>query len=142
MRLKLLSISHYKNLKNFNLEFDGESFVDLFVGKNGSGKSNLFEALVEIFRHLYEYDRENIEPKFDYTIIYDINDVATEIIWEAGQLTINGRERSTIGETLLPDNVLIYYSGHNEIIKNLVSDYEETFRKRIKMLTLMKAATS
>lgn len=41
MRLKLLSISHYKNLKNFNLEFDGESFVDLFVGKNGSGKSNL-----------------------------------------------------------------------------------------------------
>lgn len=132
MRLKSLSISNYKNLKNFNLDFDGESFIDLFVGKNGSGKSNLFEALVEIFRHLYEYDRENIEPKFDYTIIYDINDVATEIIWEAGQLTINGRERATIGETLLPDNVLIYYSGHNEIIKNLVSDYEETFRKRIK----------
>lgn len=132
MRLKSLSIGHYKNLKNFNLDFNGDSFIDLFVGKNGSGKSNLFEALVEVFRHLYEYDREKTEPKFDYTISYEINGAVTEITWEADQLTINGRVRGTIGETLLPNNVLIYYSGHNDIVASLVSDYEEGFRKRIK----------
>lgn len=54
MRLKSLYISEYKNLKDFTLTFDGTSFIDVFVGKNGSGKSNLFEALIEIFRFLYE----------------------------------------------------------------------------------------
>ncbi|MGY8831656.1 MAG: AAA family ATPase [Pseudomonadales bacterium] len=132
MRLKSLSISHYKNLKNFDISFDGSSFIDVFVGKNGSGKSNLFEALLEIFRHLYEYGREKIEPKFDYSIEYEVNGIATEITWEAGRLTINGRERTTIGETLLPDNVLIYYSGHNDIVAGVVNDYEDAFRKRIK----------
>jgi len=40
------------------MNFDGASFIDVFVGKNGTGKSNLFEALIEIFRHVVEYDRE------------------------------------------------------------------------------------
>jgi recombinational DNA repair ATPase RecF len=49
MRLKSVFVSQYKNLKNFTLGFDGASFIAVFVGKNGSGKSNLFEALIEIF---------------------------------------------------------------------------------------------
>jgi recombinational DNA repair ATPase RecF len=57
MRLKRVFISHYKNLRDFTLNFDGDSFIDMFVGKNGTGKSNLFEALAEIFRHIVEYDR-------------------------------------------------------------------------------------
>ena len=63
MRIQHLYISEYKNLKNFTLDFDGTSFIDVFVGKNGTGKSNLFEALIEIFRHLYEPDYKEI--KFD-----------------------------------------------------------------------------
>lgn len=39
-------ISDYKNLKDFTLSFDNDSFLDVFVGKNGTGKSNLFEALI------------------------------------------------------------------------------------------------
>lgn len=132
MRLKSLSIDHYKNLKNFSLNFDDTNFIDIFVGKNGSGKSNLFEALLEIFRHLYEYSREKTESKFDYSIKYEVNDTITEITSRSGRLTINGRERTSIGETLLPDNVLIYYSGHNEIVAGVVNDYEDAFRKRIK----------
>jgi recombinational DNA repair ATPase RecF len=57
MRLKSVYISHYKNLNEFTLRFDGDSFIDVFVGKNGSGKSNLFEALIEIFRHIFEFDK-------------------------------------------------------------------------------------
>lgn len=64
MRLKSLFIDNYKNLKNCTLDFDGTSFVDVFVGKNGSGKSNLFEALMEIFRHIYEF--EVFQPIFDF----------------------------------------------------------------------------
>lgn len=44
MRLRSVWINNYKNLHNFTVTFDGESFLDIFVGKNGSGKSNFFEA--------------------------------------------------------------------------------------------------
>lgn len=132
MRLKSLTIGQYKNLKNITLNFDGSSFIDVFVGKNGSGKSNLFEALIEIFRHLYEYDKEKGDPGFTYTIKYEIDGTETEIGWNAGKLTINGSERKTIGQTPLPDNVLIYYSGHNDTVATLVQQYESAFRKRIK----------
>ena len=57
MRLKSVYISQYKNLKDFTLNFDGNSFIDVFVGKNGTGKSNLFEAIIEIFRPMFKFIR-------------------------------------------------------------------------------------
>jgi predicted ATPase len=132
MRLKSVYISQYKNLRNFELTFDGNSFIDVFVGKNGTGKSNLFEALIEIFRHLYEYDRDKTELDFNYRISFEIDGKETEIAWTSGQFKINGKDRKTIGETPLPDNVLIYYSGHNDTVPQLVAQYKEAFRKRIK----------
>jgi len=39
MRLTSLYISQYKHLRHFSLNFDGGSFIDVFVGKNGTGKS-------------------------------------------------------------------------------------------------------
>lgn len=132
MRLKSVFIGEYKNLRNFDLAFDGASFIDVFVGKNGTGKSNLFEALVEIFRHLYEYDKDKVWLSFEYRICFEIDGKEAEITWKSGEFTINGKNRKTIGETPLPDNVLIYYSGHNDTVAMLVKQYEEAFRKRIK----------
>lgn len=133
MRLKSLFVSNYKNLKNFTLSFDGTSFIDVFVGKNGSGKSNLFEALIEIFRHLDQFGRPANEISFDYLVSYEIKGQETEIEWKAGKLRINKDEdRKTLGQTPFPDNVLIYYSGHNTTVTDLIADYEEKFRGRIK----------
>lgn len=132
MRLKSVFISSYKNLKDFSINFDSESFIEVFVGKNGTGKSNFFEAVIEIFRHLYEYDKDKAELDFNYTIKYEINGAETTIKWSSAQFTINQRMRKTIGKTSLPDNVLIYYSGHNDTVAGLVEKYEEGFRKRIK----------
>ena len=132
MRLTSLYIGQYKNLRDFSLSFDGSSFIDVFVGKNGTGKSNLFEALIEIFRHLVEFDRDKASCDFNYRIGFEIDGKATEIGWNSGKMTIGGKERKTIGKTPLPDNVLIYYSGHNDTVAKLVEQYEEAFRKRIK----------
>lgn len=131
MRLKSVFINKYKNLKNFTLSFDGASFIDLFVGKNGSGKSNLFEALTEIFRHLYEFNNKG-EISFEYIVKYEISGKETEITWRAGELCADGKVCTEIDDTLLPDNVLIYYSGHNDTVSSLVQRYEVDFRKRIK----------
>jgi recombinational DNA repair ATPase RecF len=68
MHLKSLTIGQYKNLCDFSLSFDGGSFIDVFVGKNGSDKTNLFEALIQIFRHLYESDKDKGNPGFDYSV--------------------------------------------------------------------------
>lgn len=133
MRLKSVFISQYKNLKDFTLSFDGTSFIDVFVGKNGSGKSNLFEALIEIFRHLDQLSRADNDIAFDYRLNYEIEGQNTEIEWKAGKLRINKDEdRKTLGQTPFPDNVLIYYSGHNTTVSNLVAEYEKKFRGRIK----------
>ncbi len=65
MRLKSVWISEYKNLRDFTLTFEGESFLDIFVGKNGAGKSSFFEALVEIFRHIYDSTNKLDEISFN-----------------------------------------------------------------------------
>lgn len=133
MRLKSVFISDYKNLRNFTLSLNGASFLDVFVGKNGSGKSNLFEALIEIFRHLDQFGLPANDIAFDYRLSYEIKGQKTEIEWKAGKLRIDKDEdRKTLGQTPFPDNVLIYYSGHNTTVTDLVAGYEQKFRGRIK----------
>ncbi|MAS93545.1 MAG: hypothetical protein CMO55_10170 [Verrucomicrobiales bacterium] len=133
MRLKKVYISDYKNLKGFELDFNGDSSLDVFVGKNGTGKSNLFEALIEIFRHLDEFDSNGEMIDFDYRITYEIDEKITSIEWENGKLKINNtRNRKTVGKTPLPDNILVYYSGHNDTVRDLIGKYQAAFRGRIK----------
>lgn len=132
MRLKHVFISGYKNLNGFSIDFDGESFMEVFVGRNGAGKSNFFEALVKIFHHLYWYDKGGAEPYFNYAIKYEIDGIDTVIEWASPQLIVNQKNRKTLGGTPIPDNVLIYYSGHNDTVADLVGEYEDAFRRRIK----------
>lgn len=136
MRLTSVYIDQYKNLRDFTLNFNGNSFIDVFVGKNGTGKSNFFEALIEIFRHISEFDRSKEFCDFNYTIIFEIEDKKTKISWNSDTLKINDKERKTVGKTPLPDNVLIYYSGHNDTVADLVESYESSFRKRIRRADL------
>ena len=130
MRLKSVWVSEYKNLRDFSLGFDEGNFLDIFVGKNGTGKSNFFEALVEIFRHIFDSRDALDEIAFDYEITYEIDDKATTIASRGEDFTINGKARRTVGQTPVPDNVLVYYSGHNETISRTVDRYVHAFARR------------
>ena len=134
MRLKSVFISQYKNLRDFDLTFDGTSFLDVFVGKNGSGKSNLFEALIEIFRHLVEFGGADNTIGFDYRIAYEIEGKEVRFEWRSGKLSISfdGKARRNMNGVPLPDNLLIYYSGHNNTVDNLIAHYANEFRGRLK----------
>ncbi len=132
MRLKHIYISDYKNLKDFSLKFEGDSFIDVFVGKNGTGKSNLFEAIIEIFRQLFE---KEYKVNFEYVIEYEINEEVHFIKWDWTNnryLNNQNEEVPKISKVKLPDNILIYYSGHNEKVINLIHEYEEEFKKDLK----------
>ena len=50
MRLLRVYIDGYRNLKNVTVDFDKDSLTTVVIGENGSGKSNLIEAIVEVFR--------------------------------------------------------------------------------------------
>lgn len=54
MRLDYLKIDRFKNLNDFAVDFDEtcQEPVTVVLGRNSSGKSNLFEAVVIIFRDL------------------------------------------------------------------------------------------
>lgn len=135
MRLISFYVSNYKNLNEFNIEFSKESFLEVFVGKNGSGKSNFIEALVDVFKHIYEYDLNTpYEIYYSYKVSYIIDKVSTTIEFNpnTNQLTINGNLRETIGSTPSPENILIYYAGHNLVINKVINDCEAKFSSRIK----------
>ena len=75
MRLDKLTIGsakdgpahHFKNLKNVTIDFDQEHWVTVVIGWNGTGKSNVLEALAIIFRDLIEKKRV---PEFAFQLAY------------------------------------------------------------------------
>ena len=131
MKVKHIHISDYKNLKNFSLDFQGDAFLEIFVGRNGSGKSNFFEATAEIFRHLFELDAGGSPPSFDYRVDYEIAESLLQIAWTSGKLEVNGQARSELTDIPLPDNIILYYSGHNSTTTEIAEGYHELFKGRI-----------
>lgn len=67
MRLDELWIGEFKNLRQFHVDFDESSPYTVLVGENGAGKSNLIEAIANIFRNL---DLDEKAP-FDYRLKYE-----------------------------------------------------------------------
>ena len=70
MRLLRVYIDGYRNLKNVTVDFDKDSLTTVVIGENGSGKSNLLEAIVEVFRD-YDIGRSALIG-FEYEIEYEM----------------------------------------------------------------------
>lgn len=49
----------FKNLKNVTIDFDQDHWVTVVIGWNGTGKSNVLEALAIIFRDLIDKKRKS-----------------------------------------------------------------------------------
>lgn len=49
MKISRLFLKNFKNLNDFEVDFDKTSNRQVVVGRNGVGKSNLFEAIIRIF---------------------------------------------------------------------------------------------
>jgi predicted ATPase len=66
MRIDRLKLPSYKNLVNFEVDFDQGSPRQVIVGRNGVGKSNLLEAIVRIFRDLDLEEASSFEYEIEY----------------------------------------------------------------------------
>src|SRR5687767_7978357 len=118
MRLNRLSLPSYRNLQSFHIDFDESQTTTVLLGRNGSGKSNLIEAIVEIFREL-ELGRA---PEFDYTLTYECQGHNVTLTHDQSKASrrlsvdVDGKRLSmkdleASGHEFQPAHVFGYYSG-------------------------------
>ncbi|MEZ5921468.1 MAG: AAA family ATPase [Parvularculaceae bacterium] len=146
MRLRSVSISRYKNLQDFTIDFAGDEFIDIFVGKNGCGKSNFLEALIEIFDHIYTFIPRNAGPGFDYAIRWSIDGKETELSWKGApppdvgvmSITVGDKNYKTLRHAPLPKNIIVYYSGQNDTVSQLVNRYRDSYRHSVKQANVAR----
>ncbi|MBD9420714.1 AAA family ATPase [Achromobacter sp. ACM04] len=162
MQLRYLAIPNFRNLRGLVIDFathlEPRPCADsttapkairshALIGQNGTGKSNLIEALITIFRDI-DLDRD---AAFDYTLEYEIRGHLVRIqadlgkqrrpfVWVDGDrvsqdyLNKNDPPDKTPhderrGPRLLPSHVFAYYSGRNERIEALFQDHQKRFNR-------------
>ena len=69
MRIDWLWLDSYKNLSDLTINFSQDHLITVLIGRNGTGKSNVLEALTIIFRDMLMGERF---PSFQYRIAYEI----------------------------------------------------------------------
>jgi restriction endonuclease S subunit/predicted ATPase len=88
-RLSELWLEEFKNLTNYTIRFDSSHSIDIVLGWNGTGKSNLFEALVIIFRDLHRWSEKNNwpqQPMKGYRLRYEINNQIVDVSWQPREM--------------------------------------------------------
>ena len=131
MRIKEIKIAN-KAFKNLDISLENNtSGVMAFIGNNGSGKSNLLEAISAIFKHLY--DKKEKDIPFNFSLTYTISGKdAVEITKKGSSVTteINGQAKSD-PYSYLPKQIVAIYSGEEDRLwqKYYLPTYQEYIAK-------------
>jgi predicted ATP-dependent endonuclease of OLD family len=134
MRLIRLRItSTFKNLKGLQIDFQDKNGITVLIGNNGSGKSNILEAISAIFRGLFD---RGFNPSFSYNFIYDLNGKEIKIVYKTttDELRVKvDNEEDRLRNEFLPNQVICCYSGEEDRIwteyyKPVYVDYVKALR--------------
>jgi predicted ATPase len=140
----------FRNLKDITIDFDEDEWVTVLIGWNGTGKSNVLEALTIIFRDLIAGVRV---PAFAYTITYEMGTASSStpqllisidadplrsdplrisVRSRSGERTVSPSRFFHEGETYLPRYLFSYYSGESsrmqELFKGYLARYDSSLR--------------
>lgn len=138
MRIDWLRIPAYRNLRDFEINFDETQPTTVLLGHNGSGKSNLIEAIVEIFREL----DSGKSASFAYSMRYICSDLLIEINADPKaarklEIKVDGKA-ITLAEfnrgkekTYLPQYIFAYYSGWNSRLERQFDDKTRRFYNKV-----------
>ena len=118
MRLDRLSIPSYRNLRAFEIDFDESRPTTVLLGRNGTGKSNLIEAIVEIFRELELAGAPGFAYQLEYVCREQIIRIDADPERKSKRLaiTVDGKPLTQQAfknaiDRYLPNYVFAYYSG-------------------------------
>ena len=118
MQLISLYIKKYNHLEDFTIEF--KQNLSVIIGVNGSGKSSILEVLAIIFSDAYL----NNEASLGFKLIYTLGTSTVELSAEGVGLGIKMNGKSKIDKSLLPSNVVVYYSGLSDKMAKLCEIHE------------------
>lgn len=138
MRLDKLWIGKFKNLIDVEIDFDEKSLTTVLIGENAAAKSNLFEALVLIFRNL---DLKE-DPPFNYRLGYVCRGRYIKIDADPNrpkkvQIVVDEKPISYASfikapkRQYLPKNVFGYYSGPTRRLEQLFDKHQEKFYRQL-----------
>lgn len=144
MKLDFIHISSFKNLQDFSFDFDESAtgLVTVLLGQNGTGKSNLLEALVVIFRDLFL----GSETNFTYDLRYTLDNGGTRVSVR-NRPDESRRQRFTFivvrdgeeipvsrtalkegeGHRWLPHHLFAYYSGPSDRLEEHFREHQRRF---------------
>lgn len=153
MKLISLKIQWFKNL-DVEIDFMQSEWISVFVWNNGSGKSNILEAISAIFYGLYDETGRN-RADFSYEIKYmlwkdlveikqrywiwgwsmwltwsaEMHSMWPETEWRMYSFIVNGESVRGSKQQYLPSNVIALYSGEeSRLYENY---YSEIFQEYI-----------
>ena len=141
MRLKKLYIKDYKNLKDFSLDFEKGNGLSILIGNNGSGKSNVLEAISGIFADFFK-NKANRKIHCDYSLEYELDDIQCKIrqqnavlrCYNSNQISIklHSNKRTFFIKKYVPNNIIGLYSGEENRL--WISFYESFYKAYIKRI--------
>lgn len=127
MRIDWLKIPSDRNLKNLEIDFDETVPIAVLLGRNGSGKSNLIENIVEIFLAL-----ESAAPveRFAYEMQYFCHGHKIQVNADPNRkkdritFSVDGKSVTLAAfkrglREYLPKYVFAYYSGWNDRLEKV-----------------------
>lgn len=123
----------FKNLKNVTIDFEEAEWITLVIGWNGTGKSNVLEALAVLFRDLIMGKNEKGEkdkPTFSYVLRYFCHEKEIEIdadperVKEAYRISFRALGENRPEESVQAD-LLSLLSGKTELAEIAFSKFKK-----------------
>lgn len=111
MRLKRLYVENYKNIQGEYSFEDNQGYIAL-IGLNGSGKSNLLEAISLIFDYLFGLQANN--PIGNFWIEYELDGETCFY----GNVNKEHQPMNLDNQPKLPSSLISCYSGEDERLWN------------------------
>lgn len=115
--MKLLAFkitSDFRNLNGLELQFDEANDTYVLIGNNGTGKTNILEALSSVFSTLLNH---NTDFLFDFILRYKIDDAVCRVKFETATNTVSYKVNDiAVNEPdfKLPNRVVCNYSGEDD----------------------------
>lgn len=143
MQIKALYIDGYKNLNGTNIEFSGSAIPIAVIGNNGTGKSNLIEALMHIFMGLYYGTPVDFFFRISYTAHGKVVDIHNDnmrrqylikvdgIEWSINRFKARARKPGQMPP--FPAMIFGYYSGTCERLNKQFKRYRRTYASKLRI---------
>lgn len=137
MKLRRLKIEGYKNVRSCDIEFTQSPLINAVIGSNGSGKSNLIEAILQILIGCY-FEKA---PQFEFRLEFEAQNRVV-VLQREGRRTLvtvdnesmsldhfSKRLRDGPAQVFYPELTIVYYSGECRRVQQLVARYTRHFLK-------------